>query len=151
YQDSMGTGWNNALSASASTMIWSSIFYRTTGAASARTKTANTGSNRAQPAPPPLQNKPIDDAAMRFKFSGSYIKTRELADQLGSTQEQRDQYFTLMNAVLQAFDQQAAGANHSHDIALALSYFLAENLRIYRGQPDLSNDQFLRIRDAIAS
>ena len=44
-----------------------------------------------------------------------------------------------MNAVLQSFDQQAAGANHPHDIALALSYFLAENLRIYHGQPDLSN------------
>ena len=154
FQDSMGTGWNNAMSASASTMIWNSIFYRTTGSGTTRTKIAtpaNTTSNRAQPAPAPQQNKPVDEAAMRFKFTGSYIKTKELADQLGSTQEQRDQYYALMNAVLQGFDQQAAGANHPHDIALALSYFLAENLRVFHGQPDLSNAQFLQIRDAIAS
>jgi len=154
FQDSMGTGWNNAMSASASTMIWNSIFYRTTGSSTTRTKPAtpaNTTSNRAQTVPAPQQNKPVDEAAMRFKFSGSYVKTRELANQLGSTQEQRDQYYTLMNAVLQGFDQQAASANHPHDIALALSYFLAENLRVFHGQPDLSTAQFLQIRDAIAS
>lgn len=153
YTDSMGTGWNNAMSASASTMIWSSIFYRTPGAS---TKTKSSSAPSAAPSKPQTaqanpQSKPVDEAAMRFRSTGSYIKTRELADQLGSTQEQRDQYYTLMNAVLQAFDQQAAAANHPHDIALALSYFLAENLRIYHGEPDLSNQQFLVIRDAIAS
>jgi len=154
FQDSMSTGWNNAMSASASTMIWNSIFYRTpqTGASRTRpTSTSNAASNQSRQAPAPPPNRPVDEATMRFKFSGSYIKTKELADQLGSTQEQRDQYLTLMNAVLQAFDQQAAGASHPHDVALALSYFLAENLRIYHGQPDLSNAQFLHIRDAIAA
>jgi len=152
FTDSMGTGWNNAMSASASTMIWNSIFYRTPGkTGTTRSKPASPPSNQVSPPSPPTRAKVVDETSLRFKGTGTNIKTRELADQLGSSQAERDQYFTLMNAVLQAFDERAAAAGKKNDISLALSYFLGENLRIYRGQPDLSDAQFLQLRDQIAS
>ena len=51
--------------------------------------------------------KPINPNALKFHPTGTYIKTRELADSLASTQAEREQYQKLMNAVLDAFGQQA--------------------------------------------
>lgn len=147
FTDSMGAGWNNAMSASASTMIWSSIFYRTTGASKGTTRTSTAARTASQPSQPV---KPINPDAVKFRPTGTYLKTRELADSLANTPAEREQYQKLMNAVLDAFGQQAQKAGFPNDIAAALAFFLGENIRIYRGKPDLSDQQFIDLRNVIA-
>ena len=99
FTDSMGTGWNNAMSASASTMIWSSIFYRTTGASKSNSRpssrTAATSTSQST-----KSVRASNLSAVKFRSTGTYIKTRELADSLGNTPTEREQYQKLMNAVL---------------------------------------------------
>jgi len=155
YTDSMGySGWNNPMSSLASTMLWSRLIYRTpadykngtissgkpTTGTSARTSTQS----QAQP------SKPANTNIVKFHSSGAYIRTRDLADQLGNTAAQREEYLRLMNTVLDGFGQQAQKAGLQNDLALALSYFLGENLRVYRGVPDLSDQQFIDLRNTIA-
>jgi hypothetical protein len=146
FSDSMGANWSQPLQAYASTAIWSSIFYRT----------YPKGSKNSAAAPPAKTVRPaqkdnvVNEAAMRFRSTGTSLKARDLADLIGGSPAERDQYFKLMNVVLTAFDSQAAKAGKPHDIPLALSYFLAENSRIYHGRPELSDDAFMQIRNAIA-
>jgi hypothetical protein len=87
---------------------------------------------------------------VRFHSTGTYIKTREMADHLGKTPAEREQYLKLMNAALDGFGKQAAAAGFQNDLAMALSYFLAENIRIYRGLPELSDQQYVNLRNVIA-
>jgi hypothetical protein len=92
----------------------------------------------------------LNDAAVRFRPSGTFLKTRELADQLGITPEEREQYLKLMNAVIMAFEKEAVAAGKPNDLALALSYFFAENARIYHGRPEPSHAQLLDLRNRAA-
>ena len=146
FNDSMGGSFNNPLSASTSTMIWNSIFYRTNGSTS-NSKSTPGPAARTREAPP---SKAINENAVRFRSTGGPIKTREFADQLGNTPAERESYLKLMNSVLDGFDKQAQKAGLQNDLALALSYFLGENVRIYRGLPELSDEQFVNMRNAIA-
>ncbi len=150
FTDSMGAAWSQPLQAYASTAIWSSIFYRTYNRSSSKSTTPRSSSPAVKPSNTTRTANPIDEASLKFRSTGTYIKTRELSDQLGSTQAERDQYFKMMNAVLTAFDAEAAKAGRKNDIPSALSYFLAENARIYHGQTDLSDAQFFELRNRIA-
>jgi hypothetical protein len=148
YTDRMGVGWNNAMSASASTMIWNSIFYGPKGALNGTKRPSTTANPASQPKKPV---KPINPNAVKFKPTGTYIKTRELADALASTPAEGEQYQKIMNALLDSFGQRAQKAGFPNDIATALAYFLGENIRIYRGIPDLSNQQYIDLRNTIAN
>jgi hypothetical protein len=148
YTDSMGGGFNNPLSAQMSTMLWSNIFYRTTGASTTGTSARRTNTSAA--APQPATSQTVDASALRFRSSGTRLATQKLADQLGNTPAEREQYLKLMNAVLDGFDQKVKAAGLQNDLGIALSYFLAENARIYHGQPELSDQQFVEIRRVIA-
>src|SRR5262245_49387008 len=149
YTDSMGGSFNNPISAQMSTMLWNRIFYpkaNGNGSKSASSSSTRTTAPRAQPAP----NKTMDESALRFRPTGTRITTRKLADQLGNTPAEREQYLKLMNGVLDGFDQKVKAAGLQNDIAIALSYFLAENARIYHGAPELSDQQYVDIRNVIA-
>ena len=149
YTDSMGYGgWNNPISASMSTMLWSKIWYRTPNGTTNSSTSVRSGS-AAPEARSPSESK-IDDRSVKFRSTGTYLRTKNLADALGNDPTQRDQYLKLMNAVLDTFNQQAQKAGLQNDLALALSYFLAENVRIYRGLPDLTDQQFVELRNSIA-
>ena len=87
---------------------------------------------------------------MRFRPSGTHLKTRELAEQLGNTPAERGQYLTLMNAVLDGFARQAKKLGVENDVAGALAYFFGENIRIYRGLPEPPDQQFVNLRNMIA-
>lgn len=153
FTDSMGAAWSQPLQAYASTAVWSSIFYHTYNTSGSNTATSRASSRSAKPSNGTMSTRtatPVDEASLKFRSNGTYIKTRDLADQLGSTQAERDQYFKMMNAVLTAFDAEAAKAGRKNDIPSALSYFLAENARIYHGQTDLSDAQFFELRNRIA-
>lgn len=95
--------------------------------------------------------KPADESSLRFRPAGGYLKIRELADQLGDDPAQRDQYFKVMNAVLDEFGKKVAAAGLQNDVAIALSYFFGENIRIYRGLPELSDQQYVNLRNTIAN
>jgi len=146
FQDSMGMNFNNGSSALASTAIWSSIFYRTPAASNrtSRTSPSQTRSPRNQTA------KPTNPNAIQFRPTGTYLKTRALAESLGNSAAEREQYQKLMNTVLDAFGQQAQKAGFPNDIAAAIAFFLGENIRIYRGLPDLSDQQYINLRNTIA-
>lgn len=150
----MGGVFNNSISATISANMWNRVFTctvsKTCGAATNQMGTSKStgasGSSRTQTQP----SKPLDESSLRFRPAGTYIKTRELADQLGNNTAERNQYFKLMNVVLDEFGKKATAAGLQNDLALALSYFFGENLRIYRGEPELSDDQYVNIRNLIA-
>jgi hypothetical protein len=149
YTDSMGGGFNNPISAQMSTMLWNRIFYpKASGISSKSAPSSSTGTSapRTQAAP----SKTANESALRFRPIGTHISTRKLADLLGNTPAEREQYLKLMNAVLDGFDQKVKPAGLQNDIAIALSYFLAENARIYHGAPELSDQQYVDIRNVIA-
>jgi len=146
YTDSMGGGFNNPISAQMSTMLWNRIFYPKASGTSGRGAAPSAAARASQPEP----NRPADDSAVRFRPTGTYIKTREMADHLGNTPAERAQYLTLMNAVLDGFGQRVKQAGLQNDLPIALSYFLAENVRIYRGMPELSDPQYVNLRNVIA-
>ena len=107
---------------------------------------ANRPSTQAQSQP----NKPVDESTLKFRAADGYIKTRGLADQLGNNQAERDQYFKLMNAVLDGFGQQVEKVGLRNDVAMALAFFFGENIRIYRGLPELPDQQYVNLRNTIA-
>src|SRR5215510_5788075 len=81
YTDSMGGGFNNPISAQMSTMLWNRIFYPKAGGnsgTSGRGAAPSAATRASQPEP----NRPADDSAVRFRPTGTYIKTREMADHL---------------------------------------------------------------------
>src|SRR5215471_15226882 len=156
YTDSMGGGFNNPISAQMSTMLWNRIFYpKASGAggkssSSSSTRASSSSTGTLGPPRHGASSKTADESALRFRPSGTHISTQKLADHLGNTAEQREQYRKLMDAVLDAFDQRVSQAGLQNDIAIALSYFLAENARIYHGAPELSDQQYVNIRNVIA-
>jgi hypothetical protein len=158
YTDSMGYGgWNNPMSSMMSTMLWSRLIYRTPqdykNGTMSSPGTASTSGKPSQSARSQAQSqsaKPLDDRSVKFRSTGTYLRTGDLANSLGNTPAEREQYLKLMNAVLDAFNQRAKQAGLQNDLALALSYFLGENVRIYRGLPDLSDQQFVDLRNTIA-
>ena len=154
YTDSMGYGgWNNPMSSLASTMLWSRLIYRTPADYKNGTISSGASSTSArstQSSARPQSSKPIDERSVKFRSTGTYVRTPELANKLGNNPAEREQYLKLMNASLDTFNQQAQKAGLQNDLALALSYFLGENVRIYHGQPDLSDQQFVDLRNTIA-
>jgi len=140
----MGFNFNNPMSSLAATMVMN----KAREDALAKRLGANPNSPRSSAAS--QQSRAVDDSALRFRSSGTYIKTRELADQLGSNAAEREQYLKLMNAVLDRFGQLTEKLGFKNDIAAALAYFLGQNIRIYRGLPDLPDQQYVNLRNMIA-
>jgi len=142
---------NNPMSALAATMVMN----KAREDALAQRLGVNDATNRsstATPARPESQpGNTVSEAALRFRPAGNYIKIRELADQIGSTPAERETYLKLMNAVLDEFGKKVAAAGLQNDVAIALSYFFGENIRIYRGLPELPDDQFVKLRNMIAN
>jgi hypothetical protein len=140
---------NNPMSALAATMVMNKA--REDALAKRLGVNPNSASSTNHVSSQPKTVKPADESSLRFRSAGSYIKTRELADQLGDDAAQRDQYFKLMNAVLDEFGKKVAAAGLQNDVAIALSYFFGENIRIYRGLPELSDQQYVNLRNVIAT
>ena len=143
----MGFNFNNPMSSLAATMVMNKAredaMAKSLGASPNSPRTSGTAS-ASQP------GGRIDDTALRFRSAGTYIKTRELADQLGSNPAEREQYLKIMNAVLDAFGAQTEKLGFKNDIAAALAYFFGQNIRIYRGLPDLPDQQYVNLRNMIA-
>ena len=147
YHDFYGGNHNNGMSALMATMAWNRVFYPKASGNGGRSTASR---SPATPASRPQPSRPTDNSAVRFRPTGTYIKTREMADELGTTPAEREQYQKLMNSVLDAFGQQAQKGGFPNDIPAALAFFLGENIRIYRGIPDLSDQQYINLRNTVA-
>jgi len=142
---------NNPMSALAATMVMNKA--REDALAKRLGVNPNSGQSSVKQTSPRVQsqrNTSFDESTLKFRPAGSYVKTRELADQLGNTQAERDQYFKLMNAVLDGFGQQVERVGLRNDVAMALAFFFGENIRIYRGLPELPDQQFINLCQTIA-
>jgi tRNA_anti-like len=155
WKGPMGYQYNNPFSSLAATMAMNKAreqdLARRLGVNNPNNVSAgrSNAASAQQQMPTPVA-KPIDDRQLRYKPDPAASKLRSLADGLGNSQAERDQYLQIMQAVVALFDQKTEQAGYPHDLALALSYFIGENLRIYHGQPEAPDAQFVDLRNTIA-
>jgi len=87
------------------------------------------------------------DAPVRFRSTGTQLKTREIANTIDAGNEQ---VFTIMSTILTEYEKGARAAGHPNDLALALSFFFATNASIYHDADQPSDAAVMELRDAIA-
>jgi hypothetical protein len=147
---------NNPMSALAATMVMNkaredALARRLGARPSAGQSSGNTSAAAVQSRPQSqLPSKKIDESILRFRSTGTYLKTRELADQIGGNPTERETILKIMNATLDAFRQKTQPLGLQNDIAAALAFFFGENIRIYRSAPELPDQQYLNLRKMIA-
>ena len=67
------------------------------------------------------------DAVVRFRSTGTQLKTREVANAIDAGNAH---LFTILTTILQEYEKGARAAGHPNDLALALSFFFAANASI---------------------
>ena len=150
YGDRLGGNWNNPASALITNIIMDRLARRRLGkrlgvkhsGAGARSGTATSG--RAETA------IRIDDGAIRFRPTGTQLKTREIAKSLGATGADNEQIFTLLTTILQEYEKGARKAGRPNDLALALSFFFATNATVYHDMGAPPDPQVMGLRETIA-
>jgi Family of unknown function (DUF6683) len=144
---------NNPMSALAATMVLNKA--REDTLAKSLGVKPSAGRNSGNRSAPEVQAQPstrkIDESVLRFRSTGSYLKTKELSDQITTDPAQREICLKIMNGVLDAFGQQTQRLGVPNDIAAALAFFFGENIRIYRGARELPDQQYVSLRNMIAS
>ena len=152
---STGTGfnYNNPMSSLAATMVMNKAredtLARSLGVNQSSTRSSGNQSTTGAQAPGPPRT--IDESALRFRSTGTYLKTQELANQLSTDPATRETCLKIMNGVLDAFGQQTQRLGVPNDIAAALAFFFGENIRIYRNAPELPDQQYVDLRSMIAT
>jgi hypothetical protein len=95
---------------------------------------------------------PLNDATVRFRSTGTQLKTREIANLfVAPSDPDNARVFTILKTVLQEFDKGARAAGKPNDLALALSFFLATNASVYHDGGEPADPQMMELRDTIAS
>lgn len=146
YMGSFGINWSNPVSASLSNSMWSNWVVYQTQLNQAKAAAAKGGGNGPAATAATLK---IDETALRFRPAADHLLTRKLADQIGHTTSEKQAIGVLLKAIYQEFDAQAARLGKPNDLALALSFFLAQNTAVLRGVPDPKEEQILDLRQVI--
>jgi tRNA_anti-like len=151
YTDRLGGNWNNPASAMITNIVMDRLARRRLekrlgvkpSGPGATPRTTPSGASEAAP--------PINDASVRFRSTGTQLKTREISDLFfpGSGPDNQ-RIFTILTAVLQEFDKGARKAGKPNDLALALSFFFATNASVYHDAGEPPDPQMLELRDTIA-
>ena len=89
----------------------------------------------------------INEASVRFRSTGTQLKTREIANLISPGDAQ---VFTVLTTILQAFDNKAQKVGRPNDLALALSFFFATNASVYHDAGQPTDPQMVELRDTIA-
>lgn len=152
FRDITWGTWNNPVSASIGTLIWSQIHanagaQKSGGSSSSSSTTAKRTADTA-PAPPKKSAAQIA-AATRFRSTGTQLTTRETANGLGDTPAEKEQLFQLIGSLLTAYETETRRVGRSHDFAFALAIALAVNSSIFNGTPEPEEARLLEIGDAI--
>lgn len=91
---------------------------------------------------------PGSDAPVRFRSTGTQLKTREIANTIDAGNAQ---VFTIMSAILTEYEKGARAAGYPNDLALALSFFFATNASVYHDAGQPADAAVMELRDAIAA
>ena len=147
YTDSLGGNWKNPASATITNIIMDRYARRRLEQrlAAKRSNGAPTGirsSGAAEAAPT------INDASVRFRSTGTQLKTREIANLISPGDAQ---VLTILTTILQEFDKEAQKIGKPSDLALALSFFFATNATVYHDAGVPPDPQVLELRDTIAA
>jgi hypothetical protein len=143
---SFGINWSSPVSASLSNSIWSNwVVYQTQLNQAKATAAKGDKSGQAAATATPK----IDEAALRFRPAAEHLLTQKLADQIGHTAAERQLIATLLRGIYQGFDAQAERLGKPNDLALALSFFLAQNTTVFHGAPDPKDEQILDLRQVV--
>lgn len=151
YRDRLGGNWNNP----ASSMITNIILDRMARRRLAKrlgVKTPGSGSAAVTRAPR-VSAAPaaLSDAPVRFRSTGTQLKTREIATALGGTPEETAQVATLLRAILVEYDKEARKLGKPNDLALALAFFFSTNPSVYHETPEPADALVMELRDTFAS
>ena len=84
---------------------------------------------------------------VRFRSTGTQLKTREIANAIDA---RNAQVFTILTTILQEYEKGARAAGHPNDLALALSFFFAANASIYHDAGQPADPPMIELRDTIA-
>ena len=147
YRDNLGGNWNNPTSATITNIIMDRYARRRLEKnlgvrhSSAGATTATPSSETVAPA------AKLNDAAVHFRSTGTQLKTREIADLIGSG---NPQVLTIMTTILQEYEKGARAAGKPNDLALALSFFFATNASVYHDAEQPTDPQMLELRETIA-
>jgi hypothetical protein len=130
YTDSLGGNWNNPASALITNIIMDRY--------ARRRLEQKLGAKHTK----------LDDAAVRFRSTGTQLKTREIANLIDAN---NPQVLKLMTALLEEYEKSARAAGKPNDLALALSFFFATNASIYHDAGQPTDPQMLVLRETIAA
>src|SRR5262252_9645058 len=98
---------NNPMSALACTMVLNKAREDTLARSlNARRPLDRNSANRAAPGVQEPSRARFDESGLRFRSTGTHLKTKELSDQLSSDPAQREMCLKIMNGVLELFGQQ---------------------------------------------
>jgi len=154
WKDNMGGNWNNPTSASLGNIINDRLWNRMRAKARARKNGATSSDNSAETqsaAARPEPAKPAANAAsLKYRPASAASKARALADELGSTAEEKQQYLAIMEGILNGYNDEAAKAGHANDISAALAFFLLANTTVYHATADSTDAQFDDLRQMVA-
>src|SRR6267378_6973654 len=96
----------------------------------------------------PNSGSTVNDGSVRFRSTGTQLKTREIANVISPGDAQ---VFTVLTTILEEFDKEARKIGRPNDLALALSFFFATNANVYHDAGVPPDPQVLELRDTIAA
>ena len=138
YSDRLGGTWNNPTSATITNIIMDRYAQRRLEANLAAKRS---GAGSTAPA------AKLNDASVRFRSTGTQLKTREIANLIEAG---NPQLVNLLSALLADYEKNARAAGKPDDLALALSFFFAANASVYHGGGQPPDPQTLELRETIA-
>jgi hypothetical protein len=152
YTDNMGGSWNNPTSASIGNIINDQLWNRMRAKARARAKTSAPATASTADAGVSQKTPAQIDAAVRFRSTGTQLKTQSIADELsaGGTPEAKKQMLATFSLLLTEYEKAARAQGKPNDLALALTAALVYNSSIYNGTPEPDDARIMEIRDALA-
>ena len=146
YSDRLGGNWNNPASATITNIVMDRL--------DRRRLEKRLGAKHSEPRATAAAHDTaasLSDAAVRFRSTGTQLKTREIANLFAVPPDPNNEtVFTLLKTLLQEFDKGARAAGKPNDLALALSFFFATNASIYHDAGQPSDPQMVELRDTIA-
>jgi len=154
WKDNMGGNWNNPTSASIGNIINDQLWNRMRAKARARAKSGATATIEVPTTPTeaPRKTPAQIDAAVRFRSTGTQLRTQAIADELsaGGTPESKKQIFATLSTLLTEYEKAARAQGKPNDLALAITAALVYTGSIYNGTPELEDSRIMEIRNALA-
>lgn len=158
YRDNLGGTWNNPTSASIGNIINDQLWNRVFAKARARDKARAAAPVKTGRAATPVaaaeasRKTPAQvDAAVRFRSTGTQLRTQAFADFLSSgSAETKKQMVAIISMLLTEYEKAAKEQGKPNDLALATTAALLYNSSIYNGTPEPEDARIMEIRDALA-